>query len=98
MIAAGVLTSVLLLTGATADPSVTLAQELRDGGLDLNMVLEPKSFKAQFKQADKRGASHALILGSDELARGEITLKDMAEGTQEVLPLKVDAILEKLKG
>lgn len=47
------------------------------------------SFKSQFKRADGSGARHALVFGSDELARGEVALKPLREGDgqQELLPL-----------
>lgn len=36
-----------------------------------------KSLKAQMKAADRLGARFVLILGADELAVGEATLRDM---------------------
>jgi histidyl-tRNA synthetase len=38
------------------------------------------SMKSQFKKADGSGARFALIFGSDELARGEVTLKSLRDG------------------
>jgi histidyl-tRNA synthetase len=38
------------------------------------------SMKSQFKKADASGAQHALIFGSDELARGEVTVKALRDG------------------
>ena len=38
--------------------------------------------KAQLRYADKRGAAVAVIEGTDERARGEVTLKDLALGTE----------------
>ena len=47
------------------------------------------SMKSQFKKADASGAKFGLIFGSDELARGEVTLKAMRDGAgaQEAVPL-----------
>jgi histidyl-tRNA synthetase len=47
------------------------------------------SMKSQFKRADASGARYALIFGEDELARGEVTCKDLRapEATQRRLPL-----------
>jgi histidyl-tRNA synthetase len=39
------------------------------------------SFKSQFKKADASGAMYALIFGADELARGEVTVKSLRDGT-----------------
>jgi histidyl-tRNA synthetase len=47
------------------------------------------SMKSQFKKADGSGAALALIFGSDELSRGELTLKSLRDGVgaQEAVPL-----------
>jgi histidyl-tRNA synthetase len=39
------------------------------------------SFKSQLKKADASGATYALIFGADELARGEVTLKALRDGS-----------------
>jgi histidyl-tRNA synthetase len=38
--------------------------------------------KAQLKYADRRNAAIAVIEGSDERARGEVTVKDLALGAE----------------
>jgi histidyl-tRNA synthetase len=35
------------------------------------------SFKSQFKKADKSGAEYAIILGDDEVSRGEVSVKSL---------------------
>ena len=35
------------------------------------------SFKSQFKKADKIGAEYAIILGEDEVSRGEFGIKSL---------------------
>jgi histidyl-tRNA synthetase len=42
-----------------------------------------KSLGAQMKHADKVGASVAVIVGEDELAAGDVTVKDLKTGAQE---------------
>jgi len=62
---------------------LALAQELREAGLRTWFDASgARSLKAQFKQADAEGASLAVVLGEDELARGEATVKDMRTGQQ----------------
>lgn len=39
------------------------------------------SFKSQFKKADASGAAFALIFGEDEIARGEVTVKSLRDGS-----------------
>ncbi len=49
-----------------------------------------RKLKAQFKIADRNGARYALILGSEELAAGELILRDLVERTERRLPLGKD--------
>ncbi|HUD73232.1 MAG TPA: histidine--tRNA ligase [Dongiaceae bacterium] len=77
---------------------VTLGEEAVAAGLEAagrlraagrSVVLEPlpaKSLKAQLRRANDLGARHVVILGADEAARGIVTLKSMADGTQREIP------------
>ncbi|MDQ0081206.1 MULTISPECIES: histidine--tRNA ligase [Variovorax] len=60
-------------------------QQLRDAGVRVQMHAATAdglgSFKSQFKRADNSGATYALIFGADELARGEVTLKALRDGS-----------------
>jgi histidyl-tRNA synthetase len=60
-------------------------QQLRDAGLRAQMHAATAdglgSFKSQFKKADASGAAHALVFGADELARGEVTVKALRDGS-----------------
>jgi histidyl-tRNA synthetase len=62
---------------------IQIASELRNAGLSIIYDLLDRSMKAQMREADKSGTRFVLLLGSDELAAGEITLKMMDTGTQE---------------
>jgi histidyl-tRNA synthetase len=65
----------------TTERGLRLAESLRSAlpGLRLQANLGGGSFKAQFKRADRSGAALALVLGEDELERGEATLKPLRE-------------------
>lgn len=65
-----------------------LAQELRGLGVEAEMDYEGRSLKSQMRRADKTGSRYVLILGEDEMNRGEIQLRDMTDKTQQVLPLE----------
>ena len=50
------------------------------------MEFEARGVNAQMKRADRLQARVTLIVGGDELARGEVTLRDMATGEQRAVP------------
>ncbi len=58
---------------------LVLAEQLRDDMPDLRVRadLQGGSFKAQFKRADRSGASLALILGEQEMTGARVTIKDL---------------------
>ncbi|MCE2867176.1 MAG: histidine--tRNA ligase [Burkholderiaceae bacterium] len=60
-----------------------LGERLRDAGLDVVLHCAALggtgSFKSQMKRADASGAAYALILGDDEMAKGEATIKHLRE-------------------
>jgi histidyl-tRNA synthetase (EC 6.1.1.21) len=66
--------------------SLALAAELRATGINTVIALEPGNISKQFKEADRRGVRFALVLGPDELARGEVVVKDLQRGEQRSLP------------
>jgi histidyl-tRNA synthetase len=65
-----------------------LATALRKEGVSLEMAHQEKSLKAQLRKANKIGVSTVLILGEDELAKGNVLVKDMTEGKQETVSMK----------
>jgi histidyl-tRNA synthetase len=69
-------------TYATA---VGLTQKLRGEGLSVELPGEELKFKKSLNLADKLGARYALIIGSDELASGNFTLKRLADAEQKKL-------------
>jgi histidyl-tRNA synthetase len=59
-----------------------LAQRLRQAGIAAEMYLGTSGMKAQMKYADRRGAPCVVIQGGDEVAKGEVQIKDLIEGTK----------------
>ncbi|WP_050657633.1 histidine--tRNA ligase [Gallaecimonas pentaromativorans] len=54
------------------------------------------NFKKQLKRADKSGARWALILGDNELAEGQVTVKDLKEGSQQSIKMnELASLLEQ---
>jgi histidyl-tRNA synthetase len=68
-------------------PALALTQTLRRRGLRAAVDLEARSLKGQMRQANKERYRYAVILGEDELKRGEATLRDMVTGDQRAIPL-----------
>jgi len=66
--------------------SVALCNRLR--AADINAVLypEPDKLGKQFKYADRCGFKAALVIGPDELSKGEVILKDLASREQISFP------------
>jgi histidyl-tRNA synthetase len=65
-----------------AAASFMLVQELRAAGIRAEAYVGNGKMGDQFKYADKRGATIAVVEGGDERARGEVTLKDLALGAE----------------
>jgi len=62
-----------------------LAEKMRNeiDGIKLQVNCGSGSFKSQFKKADKSGAEYALIIGDDEVSRGEVSLKPLRSGQEQ---------------
>jgi histidyl-tRNA synthetase len=73
--------------GAPLATVLPLLAAARAQGLAVQMHAGGGGMKSQFKRADASGARFALVFGADELARGEINLKNLADGSQQALPI-----------
>ncbi len=60
-----------------------LVRSLRAQGVSAEMPLEDRPLKAQLRMADRSGARYAAIIGAQELAEGEATMRRMDDGHQE---------------
>ncbi len=56
-----------------------VAESLRDAGVDVTLHAGGGSFKSQMKRADGSGARFAVIIGDDEAAAGQVTLKPLRD-------------------
>lgn len=68
--------------------SYELAAGLRSDGLRVIVYPEAVKLQKQLKYADRIGVRFALIAGPDELAAGQVTVKDLLDRTQETLDRK----------
>jgi len=62
------------------------AKDLRKLGLRVELEHRAASMKAQLKRADRLRARAVIIVGEDELARGEVVVRDMGKGEQLKVP------------
>ena len=60
------------------------AEVMRSAGLSVVLHAGGGSFKSQMKKADRSGARFAAILGDDEAAAGEISLKALLEKAEQI--------------
>ena len=68
-------------------PAFKLAESLRGQGLRVAADWTPGSLKSRLKKADKLGAARVFMLGEDELARGQATVRDLASHEQGLFDL-----------
>jgi histidyl-tRNA synthetase len=71
---------VIVFDQAAMGEYFTAAAELRAAGLAAEVYLGGSGMKAQMKYADRRLSPAAVILGGDELAAGQVTIKDLDLG------------------
>ncbi len=82
--------------GAGAEgEALKLTQRLRHAGLAVDLGFSG-NLSRRMKRANRLDASHAVILGEDEIAKGVATVRDMKTGEQETIPL--DQVGDRLAG
>lgn len=59
------------------DHALGVCERLRTAGIGADRSYGGRSMKAQMKVADRSGAPFAVIIGEDEVAAGEVTLRDL---------------------
>jgi len=70
--------------GAAAYPvAVNLARRLRSAGLAVELPAAEMKFGKSLSLADRLGSRYAVIVGDEELASGEFTVKRLADGHQQ---------------
>jgi histidyl-tRNA synthetase len=81
------------------DAALILGEQLRDAlpALRLQVNCGGGSFKSQFKKADKSGATLALILGDQEVGRGEINVKWLRDESREQQRMPQQQVAEFLQ-
>jgi len=76
--------------------AIELFGQIQGLGVETELYLDPGAkLNKQLKYADRKGFSYALILGPEESKKNQVTVKDLAKGTQETLDR--DALLTRLQ-
>ena len=73
-----------------------IGKMLRDIGVNLEIYLENKSLSSQLKYAGKKGFGFVLIANKSELENGNVTIRNMNDGEQEIL--KISELVEYFNG
>lgn len=75
-----------------------VAETIRDKGFTLDMNYYDRSMKSQFKSSERKDAKYIVIIGEDELKSQSLTIKDVLNKTQNIVPFKdLDNYLNKLE-
>jgi histidyl-tRNA synthetase len=77
--------------------SMALASDLRQAGLNVICSTEVSKLPKQFKFADRIGVRVVAVIGPDEAANNQVTIKDLVNGTQQTIERRtVDSEIMKL--
>ena len=81
-------TYLVVNVGEAARPAaLELAAKLRTAGVGAILSSGSRALRGQMHQANALEIPYALILGDDEIAKGEVVVRDMKASTQESKPL-----------
>ncbi len=76
---------VTLWNEASRADALTLARELRESGLRVDVYPDADKLGKQFKYASSRGVPFVAIVGDDERALGTVSVKDLRSGDQQAV-------------
>ena len=86
----------LVLPMGDMAPAIALAEKLRNGGLRIQLYAEQKKFKQKMSYCDKLGVPYAVLLGEDEIAAGNCSVKNMRTGEQ--VTVTAEEAIEIIRG
>lgn len=87
---------VVALGDRAAREALKVTTDLRIHGIQAQLDLMGRGMKGQMKDADRTGARWAVILGDDELAVGEVTVRDLESGYQQRITSETHALAKHL--
>ena len=77
--------------------SIALCSELRRAGVAATLGPAGRGLRSQLRYAASVQATHALILGDDELSKDAIILRDLANGEQRELERRLEVLVPALE-
>ncbi|USZ67181.1 histidine--tRNA ligase [Halorussus salilacus] len=78
----------VLQVGDTRDVAAEVTRDLRSRGFVVETDVSGRSFGAQLDYADSINAETVVIVGEQDLADGNVTVKDMESGDQTQVPVE----------
>ena len=82
---------IVALGDKAREQAFVVQQQLRDRGIYVEIDLMGRSMKGQMKAANKSRAIYTVIMGDDELAQGEVSVRNMQ--TKEQVSVALDDII-----
>jgi histidyl-tRNA synthetase len=72
----------------TLASSLAILSEIRNAGISAEIYPDSAKMKKQFEYADKKGIPFVVIIGTEEIEKGQYQLKNMINGEQSALSLQ----------
>ncbi len=70
------------------DAALHIASRMRNAGVGAILSSGSRSLRGQFRHANALGVEYVVIVGEEELAGGQISVRDMVNGGQETRPME----------
>jgi histidyl-tRNA synthetase len=83
------------LGDSAMEKSLSLAQDLRGHGIQVEIAFGDRALKGAMKAADKSGARYVVVLGDSEMASQTVDLKRMSDGV--VTSVKIAQVQDQLR-
>lgn len=74
---------------------LSLARELRNNNIKVEVELKQRKIKKSFEYASKENIKYVLVVGENEIKEGKYTLKNMDKQEQQLLT--IDEVIKELK-
>ena len=92
------LVSILTANSSLEKEKIIIAQKLREQNIAVSLSYTfDQPLKKQLKKSNQLGCSHVVILGLNEWKKGQLILKNMKTGTQEIHSKNLEMIIPLLK-